>query len=258
MPRQARSPAADAGAGRGPDAPPDVPPDAPPDPRADAPPPAPTLGELLEAMRSGSPAVREAAWAACFERYHRMVWTRAFYVMRSIAWLAEPREAAADVASDVFVGLPDAVRQYRETGRAEWWLSQVTVRTALRRKEALTGTWVSGRTAAAGAADAPAPDDPGGAGGAGRSFVAFEETADGIVARHAAVEPEELLELQRRRDALRDSPDEGKRRWHEFVELYLAGYDFKEIGARMGLTEGSARNWLCRIRKHLAQPPGER
>ena len=61
---------------------------------------------------------------------------------------AEPREAAADVASDVFVGLPDAVQHYREEGRAEWWLKQIAVRTALRRREALTGRWASGRQGA--------------------------------------------------------------------------------------------------------------
>jgi DNA-directed RNA polymerase specialized sigma24 family protein len=68
------------------------------------------------------------------------------------------------------------------------------------------------------------------------------------------VEHDELLELHRRRAALRDSPDETKRRWDEFLELYVAGYDFREIGERMGLTEASARNWLCKIRKYLAQP----
>ena len=116
----------------------------------------PTLGELLGAMRSDVEAVREAAWAACYARYHQLVWSRAFYVMRSVAWLAEPREAAADVASDVFVGLPDAARHYREEGRAEWWLKQVAVRTALRRKEALTGRWSSGRKAEPAAAAPPA------------------------------------------------------------------------------------------------------
>ena len=69
--------------------------------------PSAPLGELLVAMQSDDAALREAAWAACYERYYQVVWTRVFYVMRSIAWLSEPREAAADVTSDVFVGLPD-------------------------------------------------------------------------------------------------------------------------------------------------------
>jgi RNA polymerase sigma factor (sigma-70 family) len=204
------------------------------------------LGELLVAMRSESAAVREAAWAACYRRYHRVVWTRALHVMRSIAWLQEPHEMAADVASDVFVGLPDAVRNYREEGRAEWWLKQVVVRTALRKKEALTGRWASGRRAER-AAGGPA---------SARRFVSFDESPDEIVAGLDSAEREELLELERRRAALRDSPDETRRRWAEFIDLYVAGHSFEGIGERMGLTEQTARNWLWKIRKHLARPPG--
>ena len=160
--------------------------------------------------------------------------------MRSIAWLPEPREVAADVASDVFVGLPDAARHYREEGRAEWWLKQVVVRTALRRKEALTGRWSSGRPRDP---DAPA-----------RCTVPLDETADEIVERLDAVEREELLELERRRHALRTSPEPTKRRWDEFLDLYVDGWSFEEIGKHMHLTTGTARNWLCEIRKYLARP----
>jgi RNA polymerase sigma factor (sigma-70 family) len=200
------------------------------------------LGDLLVAMQSEDDALRDAAWAECYRQYYQVVWTRAFYVMRSIAWLPEPREAAADVASDVFVGLPHAAARYREEGRADWWLKQVVVRTALRRKEALTGRWTSSRR------DAQEP--------VGRSYAAFDESADEIVAFLDSVEREELMELERRREALRKSPDPGKRRWDEFLDLYVAGCGFQEIGDRMGLTEGTARNWLCQIRKHLARPLG--
>jgi RNA polymerase sigma factor (sigma-70 family) len=202
------------------------------------------LGELLVAMQADSAALREAAWAECYRRYYQVVWTRAFYVMRSIAWLPEPREAAADVASDVFVGLPHAAAHYREDGRAEWWLKQVVVRTALRRKESLTGRWsTAGRLASE---------------ARGRSYTTLDESADAIVDRLDAAERDELLELERRRDALRHSPDATVRRWDEFLDLYVAGLGFDEIGTRMGLSEGTARNWLCRIRKHLARPLGPR
>ena len=208
--------------------------------------PSASLGELLVAMRSDDVALREAAWAACYQRYYQVVWTRVFYVMRSIAWLSEPREAAADVTSNVFVGLPAAAKHYREEGKAEWWLKQVAVRAALRKKEALTGRWATGRRSK--------ESERGEHGVRGRSYISFEETADHIVDRLDAVEHDELLELHRRRAALRSSPDETKRRWDEFLELYVAGYDFRDIGARMGITEASARNWLCKIRKHLTQP----
>jgi RNA polymerase sigma factor (sigma-70 family) len=201
-----------------------------------------SLGELLVAMQSEVEAVREAAWAACYGQFYEVVWAHASRVLRSITWLAEPREVAADVASDVFLALPTAVRHYREEGRAGWWLKQITVRTALRKKEALTGRWVSGRTAG----------KPATAGG--RQHVSFDETSDRVGARLDAAELEELLELGRRREALRASSDAQLRRWDAFLDLYVAGYEFAEIGARLGLTAGTARNWLCQIRKHLARP----
>src|SRR5262245_40013656 len=68
-------------------------------------PPVPALGQLLLAMKSADEGTREAAWEACYVHYWQLVWTRVFYVMRTISWLGEPREIAADVTSDVFVGL---------------------------------------------------------------------------------------------------------------------------------------------------------
>jgi DNA-directed RNA polymerase specialized sigma24 family protein len=76
------------------------------------------------------------------------------------------------------------------------------------------------------------------------------------VHRLDAVESDELLELERRLELLRTSAEPAKRRWAEFVALYIDGYGFEEIGARMGLSEGTARNWLCQIRKYLARPVG--
>ncbi len=201
-----------------------------------------SLGALLMAMQSECEATREAAWSTCYEQFYGLVRYHALCVLRAVTWLAEPSEMAADVASDVFAELPGWVRRYREEGRASWWLRQITIRTALRRKEALTGRWSSGRTAGA-----QAPD-------AGRRYVSFDEKPDGVVARLEAAEPEELLELNRRREALRASPDAQQRKWDAFLDLYVAGYEFSEIGARLGLTVGTARNWLCDIRKHLGHP----
>jgi RNA polymerase sigma factor (sigma-70 family) len=184
------------------------------------------LGELFGAMQSEDVPLREAAWEACYQRCWQLVWTRVFYVMRTISWLGEPREMAADVTSDVFVGLPDAVKHYKETGKPEQWLKQIAVRTAIRRREALTGRWSSGKGASEAQDGATQPG--------GRRYVSYDETADRIVRRLDTVEP--------------------KRRWDEFLQLYIDGYDFREIGERIGITEASARNWLCKIRKHLAQP----
>jgi RNA polymerase sigma factor (sigma-70 family) len=203
------------------------------------------LGELFRVMRSDDESMREAAWEACYQRCWQLVWTRVFYVMRTISWLGEPREMAADVTSDVFVGLPDAVKNYHDEGKPEQWLKRIAVRTALRKRESLTGRWSGGKSASeSGSSDRPV----------GRSYIAYDETAEQIVQRLDDVDQEELMELERRREALRNSPDETRRRWDQFLQLYIDGYDFREIGERIGITEASARNWLCRIRKHLAQP----
>jgi RNA polymerase sigma factor (sigma-70 family) len=203
-----------------------------------------TLGDLFRAIRSDDETSREAAWEQCYKRYWQLVWTRVFYVMRTISWLGEPNEMAADVTSDVFVGLPDALKHYRDAGKPEQWLKQIAVRTAIRRRESLTGKWSSGRSS-----DAEPKERA-----VGRSYVSYDETPDQIVHRLDSVEQEELMELERRRKALRESSDATKQRWDQFLQLYIDGYDFGEIGERIGITEASARNWLCKIRKYLAQP----
>ena len=207
-----------------------------------------SLGALLIAMRSSDERERDTAWEAVYKRCWDLVWTRVFYVMRTISWAGEPRELATDVASDVFVGLPDAVHQYRDEGKAEQWLKQIAVRTALRKKESLTGKWSSGRS---GGGDGGASGD-----NRGRTYVSFDESADQIVRELDSIEQEEIMELERRRTAMRNSDDPTRRRWDEFIQLYVEGFGFAEIGERLGITEASARNWLCKIRKHLAQPIG--
>jgi RNA polymerase sigma factor (sigma-70 family) len=195
------------------------------------------LGQLLLQMRSESEEIREAAWAACYQGYRDIVWTRVFYVLRTISWLQEPREATEDVTSDVFVGLMEAAKQYREEGKPEQWLAQVAVRAALRAREKLTGDW-KGRQRS----------------GATRRNVSFEDEANAIAAELDSVDRDELLELERRIAALRSSAEPRHQRWAEFIDLYRDGYGYEEIGKKLNLTEATARNWLVAIRKHLASP----
>lgn len=197
------------------------------------------LGQLLLDMRSESAEIREAAWAACYEGYRELVWTRVFYVLRTISWLREPREATEDVTSDVFVGLIDAAKHYREEGKPERWLCQVAVRAALRAREKLTGEWNGrhGRKTA-------------------RRNVSFEDEASSIATELDSVDRDELLELERRIAALRSSAEPRHQRWAEFIDLYRDGYGYEEIGRKLNLTEATARNWLVAIRKHLASATG--
>lgn len=196
-----------------------------------------SLGELLLAMRSDSEKVREAAWAACYEGYREIVWTRVFYVLRTVSWLREPREATEDVTSDVFVGLMEAARQYREEGKPEQWLARVAVRAALRAREKLTGEWHGRRGTTA-----------------SRRPVSFDDEANAIAGELDSIDRDELLELDRRIGALRSSVEPRHRRWAEFIDLYREGYGYEEIGKKLNLTEATARNWLVAIRKHLASP----
>src|SRR4029453_16018983 len=49
-----------------------------------------SLGGLFRAMQSGSDSERERGWEEVYKRCWQMVWTRVFYVMRTIQWAGEP------------------------------------------------------------------------------------------------------------------------------------------------------------------------
>jgi RNA polymerase sigma factor (sigma-70 family) len=198
------------------------------------------LGRLLETMRAGSPADSDEAWAECFRRYYDRVWARVFYVVRTIHWLREPREEAADVAGQVFLGLREAVRAYREQGKAEQWLMRVAVRTALRHRESVTGRWSSGRTARSAQ---PPPR--------GRSYLGLDDLVEEIASTVEEAEADERFDLRRRLAAWERSPE--RRKYLPFIELFLEGYGHDEIAERLGITPGTSRTWLWKVRQHLAE-----
>ncbi|MEJ2679729.1 MAG: RNA polymerase sigma factor, partial [Gemmatimonadota bacterium] len=80
----------------------------------------PVDAALVEQARAGAPE----ALAALYKEYGQRLFAVAFRVTRS-------SEDAADVVQDVFVGLPEALRNYREIGNLDWWLTRVTTLTAL-------------------------------------------------------------------------------------------------------------------------------
>lgn len=84
------------------------------------------LASHLEGVRGGS----MAALGELYHRYSDLVYGLAYRITGS-------REEAEDVLQDVFVGLPRALRNYRERDRFEGWLKRVVVRTALMRIRAV-------------------------------------------------------------------------------------------------------------------------
>lgn len=195
------------------------------------------LGELFAAMTSENPAIVEAAWAECYRAYHERVWSRVFYVVRTIHWLKEPGEVAIDVVSDLFAVLPQAVRSYREMGTPEAWLMRLALRAALRKKESLTGRWQSGagtkRRTAAG----------------GRVVVDLDDVVGSIFSSFDAVEPEARITLHRHLARWRNDPS--KTNWCSFVDLYLQGYGHEDIAGQLGITPATSRTLLWKIRREL-------
>jgi RNA polymerase sigma-70 factor (ECF subfamily) len=74
----------------------------------------------VEQIRAGS----TEALGIVYDRYAAQVYRVAYRLTAS-------RQDAEDVVQDVFVGLPRALRAYREQGRFEAWLKRVAARTAL-------------------------------------------------------------------------------------------------------------------------------
>lgn len=190
------------------------------------------LAALFHAMQSADPAEAENAWGECYRLYHAKVWSRVFYVLATIPWLKEPREVAIDVTSDVFARLPQSVNHYQETGKAEAWLMRVAVRAALREKEAITGAWSKK--------------------GSRRVAVALNEDAVSEIENlMEAEERDARLELSRRMEAWADEPE--KANWVRFVQLFLEGYGHEEIAEQLGITVGTSRTWLWKIRRELGR-----
>lgn len=75
---------------------------------------------LLAGLQAGDPNALGAVYRA-----------HASAMLRSIAAIVGDRATAEDVLHDVFVGLPEAMRHYRERGKFGAWLHAISVRRAL-------------------------------------------------------------------------------------------------------------------------------
>jgi RNA polymerase sigma factor (sigma-70 family) len=170
------------------------------------------------------------AWGECYRRLHSRVWSCAVYVVRTIPWLTEPGEVAIDIASDVFANLPQIVRSYREIGKAESWLMQVAIRAALRKKASLTGMWSTHDAA--------------------RDILRFDDITISQIASSLDRDVDDArIDLRLKMEEW--SNDDERAPWVAFVNLFLEGYSHEDIAERLGITPGTSRTLLWKIRKDL-------
>jgi RNA polymerase sigma factor (sigma-70 family) len=190
------------------------------------------LETLFRIMQTGNADEVEVAWGECYKRYNKKIWSCVFYVIRTIPSLKEPGEVAIDVTSEVFARLPQTLGQYREVGKAESWLMQVAVRTAMRQKESLTGAWSGTKPR--------------------RIYVDLDDTsAQEIAASMERDDVEARMELTRQMDEWRLDPE--KTRWVDLVKLFLEGYGHDEIAKRLGISAATSRTLLWKIRRELGR-----
>jgi len=78
-----------------------------------------------------------------------------------------------------------------------------------------------------------------------------EDTVAEIENLMEAEERDARLELSRRMEAWAAEPE--KSSWVRFVELFLEGYGHEDIAEQLGITVGTSRTWLWKIRRELGR-----
>lgn len=133
--------------------------------------------------------------------------------------LGDPTDAQ-DVVHDLFVGLPEALRHYREHGRFMSWLVTCTMRLALMRRRARV-----------------------------RARVAPEAHADDLPSRDRPDLAPEVAEAFRRIEALPEP-------LRDVVLLRIEGLQHAEIAMSLGISEGNSRIRLARALERLLSLEG--
>lgn len=163
---------------------------------------------LVPAVRTGNPEALGALYDLTARRLHLVA-------QRAMANDAD----AEDVVHDLFVGLPEALRHYRESGRVMSWLVTCTMRLALMRRRA----------------------------GARRRESAWEEAAEHVAGAAAVDRPDlapEVDEAYRRIAALPEA-------LRDVVLLRSEGLTHAEIAQALGISEGNSRIRLARALERL-------
>lgn len=162
--------------------------------------PGSSLEDLIRSARAG-----EARGLG--ELYDRFAQT----LLRIAARLTQSDEEAQDIVHDVFIGLPEALRNYTERGTFESWLKQVTARASLMCLRAEARRRENARTAAFDQ-QAPARSD--------------ERVEYADLERQVAALPEALRTV--------------------FVLREIEGFSHEEIAALLGISVGASRVRLSR------------
>lgn len=182
------------------------------------------LAPILEAVRGGS----VDALGDLYRRYADLVYGLAYRVTGS-------REEAEEVMQDLFVGLPRALRNYREQDRFEGWLKRVVVRTALMRIRAVRRKREAPLEEAAqleGPRHGTYDGDMYGAGHDGGAHAASHAGS--------GLHPIDRIALQR---AIERLPDAYR---VVFVLKEIEGYTHGEIADLLGISAGSSATRLSR------------
>jgi RNA polymerase sigma-70 factor (ECF subfamily) len=162
---------------------------------------------VVESARKGDPS----ALAQLYREFGDTVYAMAYRLMAS-------RADAEDVLQDVFLGLPEGLRTYREQGSLEGWIKKVAARTALMKL---------------------------------RSRRSKAEVSLDFVAAVRAARPESspgdrvALEV-----ALSQLPSAQRA---VFVLKEVDGYGHAEIGAMLGITATASKVRLHRARRKLRE-----
>jgi RNA polymerase sigma-70 factor, ECF subfamily len=170
--------------------------------------PQPADGELASRVRSGD----SAALGLLYQRHAGML------VLLADRLLGR-RADAEDVVQDLFVGLPEALRTYRDEGRLAAWLRRIVVNLALKRMRGVRRRREAGLETA----------------GAG---VAAPGTGDGVNVRRAVDALPEALRTV-------------------VVLKVVEGYSHTEIGELLGITRGASEVRLSRALERLRRSLGE-
>ena len=161
-----------------------------------------------------SPEVLTAAARGEAEALTRIFAAEARAVYRVAYAITLSPDDAEDVVQDVFIGLPEALRQYDERGRFSSWLRMVASRTALMKRRA------------------------------GSRFGSIE-SAGSIPAGDEWQAVMDRLTLEA---ALRALPEDSR---VVFVLKVVEGYTHEEIAAQLGIRRGTSEVRLFRANRQL-------